>query len=256
MDEKKSNSDKDLSSAENSDDEITYDKELKTEPQKVKISLWEPEFKKGKHFSSLIISSRNSGKSYLCRYLLKYKLRHLYDMFIIICNNLEEREKYQDIVPTELAFSTFDGDMIKEIIAANQKRSKEGKKPINWLVLMDDSIGNKIKNDDDMLQTFATGRHFNVSIIFISQNYSLCNTIWRNNSDLIFMLKQNSSQARKAIKENIIAGSIYIEKDENKLINKVMHNYMSKVGDVLVVDYRNACSDNLFRFRAPDGLKE
>lgn len=241
-------------------DIITYDsqqyKQKDREPQKVRIPLWQPEFKRGKHFSSLIISSRNSGKSYLCRYLLKYKLRNLYDMFVIFCNNIEEREKYQNILPTELAYASYDGDMIKQIIAQNQTRVKENKKPINWLVLMDDTIGNRIKNDDDMLQTYCTGRHFGVSIIFISQNYSLCNTIWRNNSDLIFLLKQNSSQARKAIKDNIISGSLYIEKDENIILNKVLHTYMSKVGEVLVVDYRNANSDNLYRYKAPSGLKE
>ena len=219
------------------------------------VRQWKPDYEKGKHFSQLVISSRNSGKSYLCRYLLLYKLRDKFDMFVVFCNNINERNKYCDIFPTPLSFSEYKPELIQELFDNNQKREREGKPKLDILILWDDSVGNKIKNDHQLLQTFATGRHHSISCIFISQSYSLCSPQWRNNADIIMLLKQNSSSARKNIKDNFLYGSMYVDTGENKLYDEIIRTYMSDVGDALVIDYRGSATDNLYRFRAPNNLE-
>lgn len=217
------------------------------------LTKWDPVFEKGKHFSMLIISSRNSGKSYLCRYLLQYRLVDKFDLFVIFVNNNEELEKYTEIVPTELAFTDYKPELINDIRRKNEERIVQGKKMLNVLVLLDDTVGNKIKSDDTLLQSYTNGRHAGITTIFISQSYALANTAWRNNSDVVILLKQNSGGARKAIVENFLDGSLYIDDDKNekKIYKKIVYKYMSKVGDCLIIDYRDASSDNLHWFRAP-----
>lgn len=221
------------------------------------LERWDPKYKENEPFSQLIIASRNSGKSYLTRYLLLYKLRDKFDMFVLFVNSYEERERYLEIVPTQLAFDEYRPEIIKGIGDANEKRKLQGKKQLNVLVLFDDTSGNKIKNDDQILQTYINGRHKNLSVIFITQSYSLANSTWRSNSDIIMLLRQNSSQARESVRKTMLDGSMYIEEgvNEKRFYNDLMRQFMSKTGDCLVIDYRNAGMDNLYNYRAPPDLE-
>jgi len=178
-------------------------------------------------------------------------------MFVLFVNSMEERERYLEILPTELAFDEYKPEIIKGIGDKNEKRKAEGKKPFNVLVLFDDTSGNKIKNDDQILQTYINGRHKNLSVIFITQSYSLANSTWRSNSDIIMLLRQNSSQARKSVRETILDGSVYVDEglNEKRFYNDLMRKHMSKTGDCLVVDFRNRGMDNLYHYRAPADLE-
>lgn len=240
-------------SSEKSDTTSTSDEEFNNG----ELQEWQPNFERGKHFSSLIISSRNSGKSYLTRYLLLYKLRDKYDLFVIFCSNIEEREKYEEIVPTNLSFQNFKPDLVAELMEKNEQRVTQGKKRLNILMIFDDSVGNQIKNDDSLLQTFSNGRHKGISCIFISQSYSLCSPVWRTNSDIIILLKQNSSRARENVRDNFLMGSLYTPDNinEKKFYNSIIRKYMSKVGDSIIIDYTGSSSDNVYRYRAPDDLE-
>jgi len=223
----------------------------------IHVPKWEPEFKRGKHVSALVIASRNSGKSYLTRYLLLCKLRDKYDLFVIFCSNVEEREKYLDIIPTELAYGEYKPHLIQTLFDRNEQRAQLGKPKLNVLVLFDDEVSAKIKNDDQILQTYTRGRHNGISCLFISQSHTLAAPTWRNNSDIVIIGRQNSAQARKAIMDNILSGSVDTPDgvSEKKLWQQIMRSHATANGDVLVVDYRCNDSDMLFRFRAPPGLE-
>ena len=74
------------------------------------------------------------------------------------------------------------------IILGHQKKSKDSNNPKQCLKILDDTIGQKLdisfKTNLDLL--FSRGRHYNISIIFISQyikNY--ISTTIRNNIDYL-----------------------------------------------------------------------
>lgn len=223
----------------------------------VSIPKWTPKFEKGKHISMLVIASRNSGKSYLTRHLLLHYLRDKYQLYVIFCSNAEEREKYLDIIPTDLAFENYKPELVKTLFELNEKRAREGKRKMDILILFDDEVGSKLKNNDDLLQTFTRGRHNGVSCVFITQAYTLANSTWRNNSDLIIMGRNNSAQARKGLVDNILSGSIDVPDNlnEKRLFQQLMRSYATETGSFLLCDYRGGEAEMLFRYRAPDGLE-
>lgn len=226
--------------------------------QPVSIPKWDPSnFERGKHFSALVIASRNSGKSYLTRYLLLCQLRQHYDVFVIFCSNISEREKYLEIIPTELAYGEYKPALIEMLFSRNEQRAQQGKRKLDILTVFDDEIGAKIKNDDQLLQTYTRGRHNGISCLFISQSYSLAAPVWRNNSDLIILLRQNSAAARKAVQDSILSGSVLVPDGvhEKKMWAQLLRSYATKNGDALVVDYRGGQEDMLYRFRAPAGME-
>lgn len=225
----------------------------------MQINEWIPDFEKGEHFSSLFIASRNSGKSYLCRYLLLYKLRDKFDLSVIFCTNKQERDKYEQILETELSFDRYIPELVRDLVNTNEKRESEGKPKLDILIVMDDTVGNNIKNDDEMLQTYTNGRHNGLTIMYITQSMTLANTHWRNNSDYIFLFKQNSTQHRNTVRDNLLLGSADTEYEtsaqEKRAYNDMMKRYMSKKGDCLVLDLRGVTDEQLYRFRAPEGLE-
>jgi hypothetical protein len=225
------------------------------------LPVWQPngKFKRGKHFASLFVASRNCGKSYLARYLLKYHLRDKFDMFVIFCNSREDLEEYQEIFPTELAFALYKPEVLKSLAEKNQERERKGQKQINFLVLIDDNVSKSVKNCPILMDVYCTGRHNGISIIFISQLLTANGVSWRANSDFTFVLKQNSAQQREIIRDNVLRGLIDFDGDfsraqEKRALDHIIKRYLSEKGNVLVVDCSGK-NDQVCFFRAPDKLE-
>lgn len=218
------------------------------------LQKWKPKFKRGTHFSMLVIASRGSGKSYSVKYLLEYELRDKFDSFIVFCQSPDDLEEYKEILPGRLFFQDYNPDVINKIIEINTDRRAKGEPMIETLFLFDDQISYKMKYDDDLLQVFSRGRHAGVSIIFITQSHTYASTAWRNNSTYIILLRQNSRQTRDNVNKNILTGSIDVpeEANETKYYNRIMREYIDKPGDALVLDFEVGGFNNLFKWRAPE----
>lgn len=217
------------------------------------LEVWKPNFERGKNFSMLCLASRGSGKSYTTKYLLEYELRDKYDSFVVFCQSPDELEEYREILPGKLFFDEFKPEVINRIIEINNKRKTDGLPMLETLVIFDDQISNKMKYDDDLLQLFTRGRHVGVSVIFISQSHTFAAASWRNNSDIIMLLKQNSKQSRDSINDNILIGSLDPPDDvnEKKFYMGIMKEHINQPGDSLVLDYREGAFNNLYKYRAP-----
>jgi len=222
----------------------------------VELEEWEPNFVEGKHFSMLVFASRASGKSYLIKYLLKYKLRDKYDEFVVFTQSMDEMEEYTSVLKSGRFYNEYKHEIIDEIRRSNKILIDQKRQPKNTLVVFDDMISNKQKYDDSLLQLFANGRHDGISIIFSSQSHTYASSTWRNNASILISLKQNSRQSRDAVKKNILYGSVEVpeEKNESQYYESIMREYMGIPGDALVIDFRDKGFDNLYWFRAPDML--
>jgi len=165
----------------------------------IKLLKWTPKFKRGDYFSMLIFASRNSGKSYLIKHLLRTYLRSKYDIFIVVSDSGDTESDLGPVLP--VGQTHFWNDMnyaaITMMEGQNKERTAEGKQPLSMLIIFDDKVSVHQRSDDRLMQLFTRGRHMHLSIIFSSQAKKFADTGFLNNADYVLLLKANSQQQRK-----------------------------------------------------------
>ena len=222
---------------------------------KIKLTKWRPKFKRGECFASLIFASRNSGKSYLIRSLLRNYLRELYDIFIIVSDSPDTKTDFSPVFGSKPAIFLNDMNyaILNKIQKTNEEREKKGKEKLFTLIIFDDKVGSNVKNDDQLLQLFTRGRHICTSVIFASQSKTLASPVWVNNSDLTILLKVNAAQQRKSIIDNVLRGTVPVDndKDENRILRTILLEYNKSQGSALIVDCKKQSNDNLYWYKAP-----
>lgn len=229
-----------------------------TPDQVPQITRWVPTFTPGKPFSGLMIASRDSGKSYLLRHLISCYLRDKYDYFLVVCSSPDEVENYESILPAGRyqIDREFNEAHLKELVDFNTQRFLEGKKMLDILVFLDDSIGSDIKASKQMQKCYCLGRHEKISVIYLCQTITQSGTSWRSNSDLVWILRNHASKSRKIISENLLDGCVYLPDgtNEKRFYQKLWHEHASKQGDCIVIDFLNQSNaDNkIYWYRAPD----
>lgn len=209
------------------------------------LDKWIPSFPidEGKrvNFSSILIAPRRSGKTFFIEWLItKGPLKNKYDMILIFTtsNGINEYSKF---APTKHIYSEFYSPMIDIIKEENSKAEK----PINTLVIFDDSCSRKQKYNDSILDLYTKGRHFNISIIYSVQQGTLVDNAWKENSDFIFIFKQKAFKQKNYIVENIICGMLDVDNNifnitNSKLEKEYYFSILKKVTSqkyhMLVVD--------------------
>lgn len=222
------------------------------------LSVWKPKFRRGGYFSSMLVASRKSGKSYLVKYLLQEHLMGLYHLTVIMCPSIDDLEEYNSCIgkfPKKLC-SKYDEQYLERLVLRNEERMIKGKKPIETLVLIDDSSGVDTRNSDMLFKLYTRGRHAGISVIFICQEYTSLKPGIRNNVELWILLRQLSTNGRVKAAEEVLSGSNRLDSsiNEKKFYLDLQDDYAREVGDALIVDKRGE-DDGLFYFRAPDGLE-
>lgn len=228
--------------------------EAKSEIVVKQIQKWTPKFKRNDPFAMLIFASRNSGKSYLIRHLIRSYLRRKYDLFVVVSDSPDTESDLSPVCPEGTIFLTeMDYGAIDVMQQNNAKRLEHNKEPFSMLIIFDDKIGREVKNDDKLLQLFTRGRHLGISLIFSSQSKKFAETTWLNNADYVILLKANSQQQRKTILDNVIKGTVEVPDNvhEDKYLRSIMSKYMSNIGDALVIDCKAQSNNNLSWYRAP-----
>ena len=131
-----------------------------------------------------LIAKRNSGKSYLLKYLVKiqkHEFRKIKKKFHTI-NNF-----YKDITNEECIFSEYDEKWMQTLIDkmtyTNSKLDKTKRK--NVLLILDDLVADINFAACKSLRILAiTGRHLGISIITTSQYINTIPPVIRSNCDL------------------------------------------------------------------------
>lgn len=227
---------------------------MEPKANETKLNRWRPKFKRGKCFAMLMFASRNSGKSYLIKHLVRDYLRDSYDVFIVVSDSPDTKQDFEPVFPAGTIFLTdMNYSIINDLAEKNKELAKKQQEPLNALIVFDDKIGKDTKNDDNLLQIFTRGRHLGVSVIFSSQAKKAAETTWLNNADYTIILKQNSAQQRETIVKNVLKGTVNVAdiKREDSIIREIVKQYASMQGDALVIDNAAKSSNNLFWYRAP-----
>ena len=119
-----------------------------------------------------LIAKRNSGKSYLLRYMVKIQ-KHDFDKIFIICPTNIINDFYKNITEKDNIFNEYNElwmeSLIKNMTDINSRLEHE-KKRKNVLLILDDLVADIRFASCKSLKLLAImGRHIVISIIMTSQ---------------------------------------------------------------------------------------
>ena len=158
-------------------------------------------------FLNVIVAPRKSGKTNLLldSLLDEQKFCYKFDIIIIWSRTFHHDSKWKNLsLPPGSVFTSFREDEVSLLMNMAELVAK--KKVVNTLFIFDDMITEGIMNPHKMgtLESIAVrGRHANVSIIIISQQYMALSPAVRNNStNSIFFRIRNGDELDKISREN------------------------------------------------------
>ena len=202
-------------------------------------------------FSMIVVSKRNSGKSYLVKHLLKlFMVDNKLFNYIVLFSSTANLSHDFECLPKKSVQEDFSSAKVNKILDF-QKASKDSKNPKQCLIILDDTIGAKLdpsfKSNLDLL--FSRGRHFNISIIFISQyikNY--ISTTIRNNIDYLLFSINNYNVIKIIYDLVVYSGNI---KEFIKFVSDKTKNYT-----FLIYNNLNYSENNFFTIQAPNNIEK
>jgi hypothetical protein len=206
----------------------------------------------------VMIAARNSGKSWVCRDILKAKADIPCGMVIAPTDKMNGF--YNEFVPEAFIHYDFDPSLIQMflrrqeiMIEKAEEKEKEGKflDPSSFL-LMDDCMAKKKSwiNDDAIREIFMNGRHYKMTYLLTMQFSLGIAPELRSNFDYVFLLRAPglSDQARIF---NHYAGGIFPTFDSFKVVfDELTANY-----GCMVIDNKSRSEevcDRVFWYRAKD----
>jgi len=199
---------------------------------------------KNNFFAIICFAPRKSGKSQMIKYIYeKCKMGEEYDHIVVISESPDSMDHYSNFVHGNLFFTKFDARILENLIKQSQNLELEGK-PKKFLLILDDTIGNDMKNNNSMMEIYAIGRHNRISCILITQKLTLINTTVRNNSDVILIGRTTNAGEKKSIIDNLLDG---LADDEE--IEKYGYKSSEKFNKTLIkqntTDYNFIVIDNM-----------
>jgi hypothetical protein len=221
---------------------------------KIIIDNWVPAFAIDKHkmmcFSMTVVGSRRRGKSNLIMYLYEYYWKGSFDI-VLIYTTETYAEEYRKKIKTKFIFNSYNEDIIKMFIGINKEIKRRKKKPLNILLLFDDTASKSEKHNSNILDIYCRGRHYNISVVYISQASTMVDNVWKNNSDYMIIFKQNYQLYNKKVVENYIRGFYDIEFKQKWKEKKFYDTLFFKVTNVkyraLVIDF---IDEKLYQIKA------
>lgn len=184
----------------------------------------------GKPFSCIMNATRNSGKSYLLKHFYEKYLKHNYDLFIVFCKTLKNGQ--YDYLDTKMKYHDYDENVIKTL-------TKVKKFNIKACIIFDDVLSLKNRYNKTLGDLFYSGRHHNLSPIYLVQKCSFLDNGWINNCTVFITLRNVSLIEKKTIAEKILLDhmiNIYPNLSKSTNINKcvaLLNKYTRNHGAVI-----------------------
>jgi hypothetical protein len=215
---------------------------------------------KSNFFSIICFAPRKVGKSELIKYIyLECDFGNEYNYVIVISESAETLDHYSNFIHGNLFFDKFNSSILENLVIESENLETEGR-PKKFLLILDDTIGNNVKNSEAIMKIYAIGRHHRISCILICQKLTLINTTVRNNSDVIFIGRTINAAEKDSIRDNLLNGLAEEEEIEksgyknsekfyNALIKHNTRDYNFIVIDMMNHDKINF-NDLVFRFKA------
>lgn len=207
-------------------------------------------FADGQEAKSLILSgSRKSGKTTIILYLYERLLEH-FDIVVFFSFSLHN-DLYANI--QEPKFDRYNSQIFEDLFYF-QKKTKNA---FSICVLMDDMIGDQMKNDDGIMNLYVRGRNSNISVLISTQHMNLMRNTNRANCSFIIFGKTNSPASRLTLIEDYLLPIIKIPKElgiktktaKIEYLDQWVINY-TKDHNFIVIDYYND-GENIYQYKVP-----
>ena len=143
----------------------------------------------------LVIGSRGTGKTTLIKDIIE-KTHNRYSNPLVMCRTAEAAEFFKTVTPEGLVFSDgYDYDKADEFLDVCRKNVKSGMK--NLLVLDDCMFDTKVLKSRTMEEIHMNGRHYNITLLNVTQYLMNVPASIRANVDYVMVLKESSMITKK-----------------------------------------------------------
>jgi len=145
------------------------------------------------HKSQLIyiIGRPGSGKSYLSHYLISLLLNNYKYHYGFIFSPTSYDENYNKILPEQFILNVYDERILKKIIKLQIDNLKNNRN-IKIFILLDDCQGTINFKSKLWIKLMSLHRHYNITLIFISQYIKYMPVLLRDICNIAFIFKLDS----------------------------------------------------------------
>ena len=232
------------------------DKDINFDGSSLKIKEFKMKYIK-KDAAIAMIAKRGSGKSWICRDIIK-QLNNIPGGMIISPTD-KMSSFYGDFFPELYIHYDFNPNLISGLLyrqemmidKAKDKKKKGKKVDPSAFLLMDDCMSKKASwvKDDTISEIFMNGRHYRLTYMLTMQ-YSLgISPELRSNFDYIFLLGEDFISNQKRIYEHY-AGMFPTFDSFQTVFNKLTDNYGCMVIDNKVKSKK--ITDKIFWYKSKD----
>ena len=198
---------------------------------------------------AVFIARRNSGKSYVMRYLLNILAKAHRFNCVYVVSPTKHNGEWTSIVGDDYVFDNFDEDFIQGMLdaqALHKREMTEDKRikanPI--LLILDDCLGSTSFHQQLFTKLATTGRHYDLTIWASFQQYTKCPPVIRSNCDYLHFLNASNSKTMRVIHEEQSPTDYDDWQDFQKYLREATLNY-----GVVLLD--NTKAGKLVKFTAP-----
>ena len=152
-----------------------------------------------KNRSFVIIAKRNSGKSHLLKYLLKYSIKNNDFHKIYVVSPTEKINKfYSDLIPANCIYDKYEDEwilcLLDKMSNINLGKTQDCHNPTHCLIVLDDCTSDvNMHQMRGLKMLFTRGRHSFISVCVISQNLKSVSPLMRCNSDFVLTSQLNAA---------------------------------------------------------------
>jgi hypothetical protein len=161
-----------------------------------KFNINPPDFKKsGGGKSIILIAQSQSGKTTLSKYILRRYLNKPKESIVTYMSPSISADIYKSVRKDKniITQDFFNPKMIKDCVKINKKSGR--KTPYNFVFVLDDIIGNDVKNSTELLKMFLTYRNVNITTLLNVQDCKMVARSARHNGNNFYFLRQGSPDA-------------------------------------------------------------
>ena len=189
-----------------------------------------------------IMSCKRSGKTILTTAIYLEFLEENFDLVVVLCGNPHSARAWRLHVPEKYVHSRYRTEVLSDFFRESDRQMRKGKTLPKTAIILDDVLRmrksdgkSRTMDDANLHRAFQEHRHYNLSLILISQNIACGTSSWCRNSDIFIFAPSSLTNNNDA--ENICRS--YMGYQRNLDINYELLDTFEKY-EFLVIRYHTA----------------
>ena len=172
--------------------------------------------------TTICCAKRGSGKSYLCRYLVKLEQKEFDEIFVISATE-DFNNFYKTFINEKNIYSVFSSEWLAKFLDNIEKMTKKGDKKKVLLILDDVGSEDEFKKDTTIKKIFIRGRHTGISILIMQQYMYQISSICRSNADWVLCGQMNAASVQILADEYLLG--LMSKKEFIQMYHRASSNY-------------------------------